>query len=37
MSADTERDFWLNAEEAVQYGLVNKIIVSEREITLPGQ
>ena len=31
------RDFWLNAEEAVQYGLVNKIIVSEREITLPGQ
>ncbi|HCF4242611.1 TPA: ATP-dependent Clp protease proteolytic subunit, partial [Pseudomonas aeruginosa] len=21
----------------VQYGLVNKIIVSEREITLPGQ
>ncbi|HBO0626262.1 TPA: ATP-dependent Clp protease proteolytic subunit, partial [Pseudomonas aeruginosa] len=22
---------------AVQYGLVNKIIVSEREITLPGQ
>lgn len=37
ISADTERDFWLNAEEAVQYGLVNKIIVSEREITLPGQ
>lgn len=29
---DTERDFWLSAEEAVEYGLVNKIIVSEKEI-----
>ncbi|UVK96809.1 ATP-dependent Clp protease proteolytic subunit [Pseudomonas sp. B21-048] len=33
ISADTERDFWLNAEEALEYGLVNKIIVSEKEIT----
>lgn len=35
ISADTERDFWLNAEEALEYGLVNKIIVSEKEITRP--
>lgn len=35
ISADTERDFWLSAEEARDYGLVNKIIVSEKEITRP--
>ncbi|WP_420231994.1 ATP-dependent Clp protease proteolytic subunit [Pseudomonas sp. ABY48] len=35
ISADTERDFWLNAEEALEYGLVNKIIVSEKEIARP--
>lgn len=29
---DTERDFWLSAEEAVTYGLVNKIITSEAEL-----
>lgn len=32
ISADSDRDFWLNAEEAVKYGLVNKIIISETEI-----
>lgn len=37
ISADTEHDFWLNAEEAVDYGLVNKIIVTEKEITPPVQ
>jgi len=31
ISRDTERDFWLSAEEAVDYGLVHKIIVSEKE------
>ncbi|MBJ2287702.1 ATP-dependent Clp protease proteolytic subunit [Pseudomonas sp. MF6755] len=36
ISADTERDFWLNAEEALEYGLVNRIIVSEKEITRPS-
>jgi len=36
ISADTERDFWLSAEEARDYGLVNKIIVSEKEITRPA-
>lgn len=29
---DTDRDFWLSAEEAVEYGLVHKIIVAENEI-----
>ena len=30
---DTERDFWMSAQEAVDYGLVNKIITNRREIT----
>jgi ATP-dependent Clp protease protease subunit len=30
--ADMERDFWLNAEEAIQYGLVSRIIESSREL-----
>jgi ATP-dependent Clp protease protease subunit len=25
---DTDRDFWMNAEEAVQYGLISRIVVS---------
>jgi ATP-dependent Clp protease, protease subunit len=29
---DMERDFWLSAEEAVDYGLVSKIIESSREL-----
>lgn len=29
---DTDRDFWMSAEEAVEYGLVNKIIRNRREI-----
>lgn len=29
---DTDRDFWLSAQEAVEYGLVHKIIVHEHEI-----
>ncbi|WMN20758.1 MULTISPECIES: ATP-dependent Clp protease proteolytic subunit [Pseudomonas] len=32
IAADTERDFWLSAEEAVEYGLVNKIVTTEAEI-----
>ncbi|WP_079415554.1 ATP-dependent Clp protease proteolytic subunit [Thiomonas intermedia] len=32
IAADTARDFWLSSEQAVTYGLVNKIIVSENEI-----
>ena len=30
---DTDRDFWLSASEAVEYGLVNKIIVRDTEIS----
>ena len=30
---DTQRDFWLSAEQAVEYGLVHNVIVSEHEIT----
>ncbi|HAU5563799.1 TPA: ATP-dependent Clp protease proteolytic subunit [Serratia fonticola] len=29
---DTQRDFWLSAEQALEYGLVNKVIVTEQEI-----
>ncbi|VWB19753.1 ATP-dependent Clp protease proteolytic subunit [Burkholderia lata] len=32
IASDTARDFWLSAEEAVQYGLAYKIISSESEI-----
>ncbi|WP_435947311.1 ATP-dependent Clp protease proteolytic subunit [Dryocola sp. BD586] len=32
IDADTQRDFWMSAEEAVEYGLVGKIIISETEI-----
>lgn len=30
---NTERDYWLTAEEAVSYGLVSKIISTRKEIT----
>lgn len=29
---DTDRDFWMSAEEAVKYGLVGKIVTSQKEI-----
>lgn len=29
---DTQRDLWLSAEQAVEYGLVHSVIVSEHEI-----
>ena len=35
IDADTQRDFWLVAEEAVEYGLVNKITTTEKEIVVP--
>jgi len=31
---DTDRDFWLNAEEALEYGLVSKIINSRKELEI---
>lgn len=30
---DTDRDYWMSAEEAVKYGLVNKIVRHQSEIT----
>lgn len=32
VSRHTERDFWMNAEEALAYGLVSKIVTSRDEI-----
>ena len=32
VSEDTDRDYWLNAEEAVTYGLVSRIIRSRSEL-----
>jgi ATP-dependent Clp protease protease subunit len=32
VTADTNRDFWLTAEEAVKYGLVHKIVKSRDEV-----
>ncbi|TFY84317.1 ATP-dependent Clp protease proteolytic subunit [Pseudomonas kairouanensis] len=29
---NTERDFWLSAQESVEYGLIHKIVTSEHEI-----
>jgi ATP-dependent Clp protease protease subunit len=29
---DSDRNFWLGAEEAIEYGIVNKIITSIKEI-----
>ncbi len=30
---DIDRDFWMSAKEAIEYGLVSKSIVSEKELT----
>jgi ATP-dependent Clp protease protease subunit len=30
---DTDRDFWMSAEEAVEYGLVGKIVTHHSEIS----
>ena len=32
VNRDTERDFWMNAEEALSYGIVSKIITSESQL-----
>lgn len=29
---DTDRDYWMSAEEAVKYGLVGKIVTSQKEV-----
>jgi ATP-dependent Clp protease protease subunit len=32
IAADTDRDYWLSAQEAVAYGLASKIVTSQSEI-----
>ena len=32
VKADTEREYWLNAEEALEYGLISKIISNRKEL-----
>ncbi len=32
IKADTDRDYWMSAEEAVKYGLVNKVVRHHSEI-----
>ena len=34
VAKDTDRDFWLSAEEAIEYGLISKIISSRNELTV---
>jgi ATP-dependent Clp protease protease subunit len=31
---DIDRDFWMSAEEAIDYGLVSRVIVNQRELSL---
>jgi len=32
ITKDTDRDFWMNAPEAMQYGLIGKVIISKNEL-----
>jgi ATP-dependent Clp protease protease subunit len=32
ITKDTDRDFWMNASEASQYGLIGKVILSKNEL-----
>ncbi len=32
VSADTNRDYWLNAEESIEYGLVSRIVNSRKDL-----
>jgi ATP-dependent Clp protease protease subunit len=32
VAKDTDRDYWLNADEAQKYGLINKVIVKRSEL-----
>jgi ATP-dependent Clp protease protease subunit len=29
---DTDRDYWMNAEEAVKYGLISRIVANRSEL-----
>ncbi len=32
ITADTDRDYWLSAEEAIEYGLISKVISQESDL-----
>lgn len=32
VSKDTDRDYWLNAEESIEYGLISKIITKRSDL-----
>ena len=32
VSADMERDYWMNAEEAIAYGITSRIISSHKDL-----
>ncbi len=32
VAKDTDRDFWMNAEEALEYGLISKVLRSRKDI-----
>ena len=34
VAGDTDRDYWLNAEEALKYGLISRIISSRKDIEI---
>ena len=33
VAKDTERDYWLDANQAVTYGLISKIITTRKDLT----
>jgi ATP-dependent Clp protease protease subunit len=33
---DTDRDFWMNADEAARYGLINRVITRREELSAEG-
>lgn len=32
VTADTDRDYWLNANEALKYGLISKVVLSRKDL-----
>ncbi len=32
---DTQRDYWMGANEAIEYGLISRVVVNRREIARP--
>ncbi len=34
MEKDTDRDFWMTADEAVKYGLLSRVVVKRADLGL---